>query len=238
MMGCNEEVDPDCNPMAISDSDLDEFPFHFVWLDAFVIDKYEVTAGQYSACVAAGVCSYNGSTSSSTRTFNNNRENHPINLVNWQEASVYCEWLGRRLPTEAEWEKAARGTDGRIYPWGNEAATCGYAVLTNHVGEGCGEGGTWEVGLKPEGASPYGVEDMCGNLFEWVSDWYQADYYSESPVTNPQGPESGIMNTLRGGSWYNADMRLVRTTSRFRMPRSSRANIQGFRCVGRAGVSD
>jgi formylglycine-generating enzyme required for sulfatase activity len=130
----------------------DEKPEHRVYLEEFYIDKYEVTVAQYRACVEAGAC-----TAPSTGQYYNwgrsERENHPINGVDWDQAQAYCGWAGKRLPSEAEWEKAARGTDGRTYPWGNATPTCGYAVMSQG-GDGCGQDSTWPVGSKPSGASP------------------------------------------------------------------------------------
>ncbi len=160
MMGCNSSVDGDCYS--------DEYPYHQVTLSAFYIDIYEVTAGEYEECVNADGCSYNGTTSRIDRTYQNNKDDHPINYVNWFEAKTYCEWKNKRLPTEAEWEKAARGTDGRLYPWGNQAASCSYALMDDG-GDGCGTNLTAPVGSKPAGASIYGVMDMSGSVWELVS---------------------------------------------------------------------
>ena len=156
-------------------------------LPAFYIDTYEVTAGDYKACVEAGGCSYNGG-DGNDHTYNNGKDNHPINLVNWGEADTYCKWKGKRLPTEVEWEKAARGTDGRTYPWGNQAVTCSYAIWNQLGGAngGCGTGSTWEVGQKPSGVSPYGVHDMAGSITEWTGSW-------KSTSQNER--------VMRGGSW-------------------------------------
>jgi serine/threonine-protein kinase len=145
--------------------DIDEQPERTEYVDTFWIDKTEVTQAMYAKCTAPGckksACVYAG-------------DNYPVVCVTWKDANAYCEWAGRRLPTEAEWEKAARGTDGRIYPWGNEPATCDYAVMDDLLGRGNGCGGgnsAWEVGSKPEGISPYGALDMAGNVAEWVADW-------------------------------------------------------------------
>lgn len=150
--------------MGSNDGELDEKPERLVFLDAFWIDKTEVTQSMYAKCTSDGckkpACGYDG-------------DNYPVVCVDWKSANAYCEWVGRRLPTEAEWEKAARGTDNRIYPWGNEPASCEFAVMDDLTGSGngCGQNSAWEVGSIAEGVSPYGALDMAGNVAEWVADW-------------------------------------------------------------------
>ena len=151
-------------------------------LDSFLIDIYEVTAGDFKVCVDAGACAYAaGGTQVPFETFDNNRDNHPINHVTWQEAADYCYLKGKRLPTEKEWEKSARGADGRTYPWGEADPSCTTTVMNtnpnpgdpnDYSGWGCGNESTMEVGSKPAGASPYGVMDMAGNVEEWTDSWY------------------------------------------------------------------
>jgi len=228
-MGCNEVVDDEC--------EADESPYHEVTLDSFYIDKYEVTAGQYEACVNGGACSYSGTPSSPQRTYQNGRDNHPVNYVNWSEAKAYCEWKGKRLPTEAEWEKASRSTDGRKFPWGNEAVSCSYVVMNESAdvdAYGCGIGHTWAVGSKPAGASIYGAMDMSGNVWEWVNDWYFTDYYDTSPLANPPGPDvepnSGDRRVLRGGS-YDSSAGRLRSSNRNRENPSYQSGTWGFRCA-------
>jgi formylglycine-generating enzyme required for sulfatase activity len=180
--------------MGSDEGGSDERPVHTVYLDAFYIDKTEVTNAQYRKCVEAGGCD----TPVKTTYYDNaDYSQHPVVYVSWNDADDYCRWAGKRLPTEAEWEKAARGTDGRTYPWG-EGIDCDHAQYG-----GCG-GGTAPVGSKPKGASPYSALDMAGNVWEWVADWYDSDYYSQSPGRNPPGPDSGVGRVLRGGSLHGS----------------------------------
>ena len=168
MMGCNSAVDTECASS--------EYPYHSVTVPGFKIDKYEVTASEYKACVTASGCTA-ANTDSGCNYNVSGKESHPINCVDWAQAKAYCTWAGKRLPTEAEWEKAARGTDGRKYPWGNDALDCDHAV---HSANGCSNSSTAPVGSKPAGVSPYGAEDMVGNVWEWVEDWYH-DTYTGAP---------------------------------------------------------
>lgn len=186
----------------------DEKPAHEVYVSEFFIDIYEVTVAQYKACVGAGACSEPEITAEIFSSYNYgdpSRDEHPINGVTWIQAQEYCRWEGKRLPTEAEWEKAARGTDGREYPWGNEEPSCQYAVMDEGTGAGCGEDRTWAIGRKPFGRSPYGVHDMAGNVYEWVSDRYEEDYYMSSPERDPKGPTQGSQRVSRGGAWSSTD---------------------------------
>jgi formylglycine-generating enzyme required for sulfatase activity len=218
-MGCNKAVVPVCYE--------DVSPYHEVYLDGFYIDTTELTAGAYKTCVDAGSCAYGGSTTDGLRTYNNGRDDHPINYVNWSEAKTYCEWLGKRLPTEAEWEKAARGTDGRNYPWGNAPPTCDRAVMY-----GC-PSVTQPVGSLNAGASPYGAMDMSGNVWEWTADWFGFGYYSETPAggwVNPEGPDSASYRVLRGGSFVN-DSNTLRASVRGHYDPGSRSHLHGFRCA-------
>jgi formylglycine-generating enzyme required for sulfatase activity len=206
-----------------------EDPIHIVYLDAFYIDKYEVTNALYAACVAANVCDPPKLTESYSHVSyygNPDFNNYPVIFVDWNMAKTYCEWRGAQLPTEAQWEKAARGTDGRTYSWG-EGIDCDRANYWRKD-EGC-VGETSPVGSYEGSASPYGAYDMTGNVWEWTADWLSATYYQNSPSKNPRGPKSGIWRAMRGGAWnYVEDA--VRTTIRPGNEPSFVAWDVGFRC--------
>ena len=217
--------------MGSADSDklanFDEKPQHSVTLDAFWMDRTEVTNAQYKKCVQAGVCK----ASEYLDSWDTNGDNQPVVGVSWYDAKAYCQWTGAALPTEAQWERAARGTDGRIYPWGDQPATCEYAVMAEGGQEGCGKKPAWPVGSKPKGISLYGALDMAGNVSEWVEDWYQEHAYSPAAQTNPTGPMTGTLKVLRGGSWYCTDAACVRAADRDGATPETRNTGMGFRCV-------
>lgn len=203
----------------------DEQPVHRVSLDAFHLDVYEVTVSRYAEFLASQRADppfkWNEATTGS-------QGNKPVTGVDWYDAREYCRWVGKRLPTEAEWEMAARGTEGRLYPWGNEHPTKahanagqtkwrGYDTLTN-------------VGRYGPGKSPNGLYDLAGNLWEWVADWYDPTYYQYSPRENPTGPSAGPLRVLRGGAWNN-DSQSIRSANRAGYAPKARRNDVGFRCA-------
>ena len=205
----------------------DERPGRMVFLDAYWIDRFEVTNSQYQACVNANGCSSPGASGSMTRGSyygNPSFANYPVIYVDWYQANAYCEWAGERLPSEAQWEKAARGTDGRIYPWGNEAPNSSLANSKGAVGD------TLSADSNPNGKSPYGAYNMAGNVWEWVVDWHSASYYQSSPANNPTGPASGSHRVIRGGSWSFGDWNL-RASNRGMDSSSGRYDNLGFRCI-------
>jgi eukaryotic-like serine/threonine-protein kinase len=222
LMGANDS-DPDAN--------TDEKPQHQVTLDAYYIDVYEVTNASYALCVQDGACTepyYKASYMRSEYYGNPQYDNYPVIWVDWNQAEAFCEWRGGVLPTEAQWEKAARGPDGRLYPWGDEVPDCTRANYWGQSG-GC-VGDTSPVGSYPLGASPSGLMDMIGNVREWVMDWYNEYYYGiQSKWINPLGPESGHYRVLRGGSLVNLQ-KAIRCTSRYGATVDLRDDNVGFRC--------
>ena len=175
----------------------DERPSHRVWLDAFSIDLHEVTTAQYAAFLSADKRAAPWQWETVDLVQHGDR---PVIGVDWRDAEAFCTWKGKRLPTEAEWEKAARGTDARPYPWGNQAPTgdlanfaLGARFSYNQV--------LFPVRSHEAGKSPYGLYHMAGNAYEWVQDWYGTNYYDSSPDRNPPGPSQGQFKVLRGGSW-------------------------------------
>lgn len=214
--------------MGSDKGDEDESPIHRVHLTAFYIDKFEVTNARFAKFVDAiqseppwGFADKETPISDADR---------PVRWVNWMDAMGYCLWVGKRLPTEAEWEKAARGTDGRVFPWGNDPPTLAHAVY------GLNEGGAETIsviGDRERGMSPYGAHDMAGNLYEWVMDWYAEDFYLNSAnnvAVNPRGPNEGNAKVQRGGSYINSPYRL-RSSFRTKGDPAEQDPHVGFRCA-------
>jgi eukaryotic-like serine/threonine-protein kinase len=213
--------------------DRGEMPLHRVELRGFWIDPTEVTNAQYSQCMQQGVCRAPARSSSYSRPdyFGNPvYAAYPVVYVTWDDADTFCRWAGGRLPTEAEWEWAARGSDERLYPWGNQAPA---PVLLNFD---FSVGDTSTVGNYPAGASPYGVLDMAGNVAEWVADWFENDYYAQSPLSDPMGPAATGVRVIRGGSWLD-NGNMVRVDLRIGYPPDSAFADIGFRCAESTGPS-
>jgi len=237
--------------MGSYDGKSDEQPVRQFYLDAFWLDKTEVTNGQFSAFVRdtgyktktekegkglvligsfwEPISGANWQHPEGPNSSITGKAKHPVVLVSWADAVTYCQWAGKRLPTEAEWEKAA-GWDPKTkvaykWPWGNTWDSRKANTVENELYT------TTTVGSYPTGASPYGAMDMAGNVWEWVADWYDASYDSKSPYRNPQGPVSGQYHTLRGGGWYNDSSRArVANRGSARPPREIDGNF-GFRCA-------
>jgi formylglycine-generating enzyme required for sulfatase activity len=216
----------------------DEKPKHKVKLDAFWMDQTEVTNAMFAAFLTeegnrqeGGVPWLDSSDADAHIHFKKDSwqadsgyEDHPVVEVTWYGANAYCSWAGRRLPTEAEWEKAARGEDGRIYPWGNDDPTPELLNFNENIGD------TTRIGSYPKGASPYGALDMAGNAWEWVADPYSRTYYADSPIDDPHGPEEGYFRVLRGGAWkYGATY--ARSVHRNRGVPIISHDFVGFRCA-------
>ena len=205
--GCNEQLDSRCRD--------DEKPGGTRSLEAFHIGRTEVTVAAYAECLDAGVCSLPGETAY-CNWGEGDRSQPPINCVDWNQAAQYCKWRDSGLPTELQWEKAARGTDGRVYPHANWGVSCGQAVITEDDEAGCGRGTTWPVGSKPAGASPYGALDMIGNVNEWTADWYDA---------------SQERRVKRGASTYTVMSYDRRVSRRWADEPDDRSSATGFRCA-------
>jgi len=198
-----------------------EMPQHMVYLDDYYMYKTEVTVAQYRE-----FCQTTGRAMPPEPDWKW-QDTHPIVNVAWEDAAAYAQWANAALPTEAQWEKAARGTDGRIYTWGNEW-DAGKCVNSNNSG-----GHTKPVGSLPADTSPYGCLDIVGNVCEWCADWYDAGYYKNAPARNPTGTATGQWRVLRGGSWRGSNPVIFRSSIRGINP-SGRSRDLGFRCVLRS----
>jgi formylglycine-generating enzyme required for sulfatase activity len=215
-----------------------ERPEHTVYLDAYWIDQFEVTNKMYRKCVTEGGCtppSKSGSETRSNYLYNSFFNDYPVIYVDWQQAQEYCQWAGRRLPTEAEWEKAARGTDGQAYPWEDQQPSVKFLNFNGEFGD------TMSVGNFPDGASPYLALDMAGNVFEWVADCFGSNYYRFSPHQNPQGPSTCDHGhrVFRGGySWQISPHSSPGIADRMNNEATATGADLGFRCAISANAED
>lgn len=228
-----------------------EFPIHSVHVDGFWLDKTEATNAMFAKFVQETDYRTDVEKGESGLIWVESewkevdgadwrhpqgpssdlqgKDQRPVVLVSWNDAVAYCAWAGKRLPSEAEWEKAARGTDERLLPWGNIAPTCNMANFGLDKKSFC-VGDTTDVGSYPDGAGPYGALDMAGNVWEWVSDWYSPGYYEKSPDQNPAGPEDGQQRAVRGGGWSSYSY-FARTTNRGYSKPGWGYDFTGFRCA-------
>ena len=219
--------------------DNDEEPVHKVFLKSYFIDRYEVSASDFANFLNQHLKQsplyFQLGLGVTIQKIDNlfrpriGLSNYPANRVSWYGAETYCRWVNKRLPTEAEWEKASRGTDSRVFPWGDKFPTqelVTYRRKFNQLGFKALE----KIDSMHAGRSPYGIHHMAGNVWEWVNDWYSDIYYEESPYANPKGPDSGISKVLRGGNWYYKAY-YMRTTYRFNEKPNKFKNWQGFRCA-------
>ena len=218
-------------------AEADEMPMRRVALNAFWIDRSEVTNAMFAAFLTEkGNEKWYEAASPDAKisvlgpdwVVEKGYENNPVTEVTWFGAQAYCEWAGRRLPTEAEWEKAARGADGRIFPWGSTQPNCSLANFW--TGDKSCSDGPAEVGSYQGGASPFNIWDMAGNVWEWVADWYSDTYYASAPVDNPNGPGNGSVKVMRGGSFESGPRTLRVSDRNSDEPGVGRYRL-GFRCV-------
>jgi formylglycine-generating enzyme required for sulfatase activity len=210
LMGCDDEVEYDCSD--------DATPAHLVTVSAFSIDRTEVTRLDYGRCIEDGICDQPGDFDLSEEPA------APVSRVEWEDAVVYCAWAGGRLPTEAEWELAARGRESSPYPWGADEPDCDLARYA-----ACGDGPT-SVDAPAGDESALGVHGLAGNVAEWVADWYAWDYYQDSPPADPTGPTLGFDRVIRGGS-FDDDASDLRAWSRWSDEPDERDSDTGFRCA-------
>ncbi len=231
LMGSDKKVDRNAYPA--------ELPQRTIHLDAYEIDQFEVTTVQYLKYALAKDLpplidwQYDGG------NFQETMASHPVMHASWADADAYCKWAGKRLPTEAEWEKAARGEDGRIYPWGNQPAGLSRANFGRTGLSGPVRDRPERLVLYPpiisvdkydNAVGPYGTFQMAGNVAEWVADWYDKDYYKTAPDRNPKGPENGTQKSFRGGGWIDSTPS-VRGAQRNGTDPSTKMNWMGFRCA-------
>lgn len=225
-MGCDQLVE-----MGACESD--EFPVHTVSLGAFAIDLVEVDIAAYEECVTNGACSSRAALDGCS-SFGVGVDNHPATCVTWQQATEYCVSLGKRLPTEAEWEFAAEGSNNRRWPWGSDPnPNCDLAAVVDE-GHGCGTGQALPVGSKPAGASEAGILDLVGNVSEWTSDWYGTDAYANHAAIDPGGPASGDLRVFRGGAYVHGMVATLRVRNRWSADPEATDPVVGFRCAASA----
>ena len=209
-------------------------------VSAFELDATEVTVSQYAACVAAGGCAqpHEGDPKVNDKCHRNRPEEAelPVNCITWDMADSYCRFVGKRLPTDAEWEKAARGGDGRTYPWGEASPSCelaNYAPVASRFGAAVAQycvGGPTPVGSYPEGTSPYGIVDMSGNVWEWTADWFDSAHTTRPDSVDPRGPPEGSQRIVRGGAWdFGPDS--LRAYNQGHFPPTEWHNFIGVRCA-------
>ena len=207
--------------------DNENSPRRELFVDSFYLDKHEVTVARYADFLKA-----TGNVRPPEEWQTVDLKTHaalPVVGVDWQDASSYCQWAGRRLPTDAEWERAARGLDERKYPWGNEPPSAKHARFAMNYQNSVYQDGVAPVGTHPKGASPFGIDDLSGNVWEWVADWF-TESFSRTDRRNPKGPASGTDKVLRGGGWYDPPGRLT-GTKRMHAPPGHRDDSVGFRCA-------
>lgn len=227
-------------PFGDRDGGRDEYPRHDVFVDTFYMDQFEVTNGRYLEFVKATGHRVPQNPTNPTRNLwqgdaiTDSLVDRPVINVDWYDAEAYCKWAGKRLPTEAEWEKAAKGTSDRRFPWGNVEPT---AKHLNFNQRWIGEKTLMPVGSYEAGKSPFGVYDIVGNVWEWVNDWYDPRYYEKSPAKNPQGPDTGTMKIIRGAGWQN-ETPAVRIFTRVNSDPTVRNESTGFRCAADAPSSN
>jgi formylglycine-generating enzyme required for sulfatase activity len=210
--------------MGNDSADPEDAPAHQVDLPAYDIDRCEVTNSNFAAFVeATGYVTEieNAGKKNWRDEFTEGKESHPVTRVNWSDAAAYCEWLGKRLPTEAEWEKAARGEDGRSFPWGNDWDPSKANVKETGLRD------TVAVGSFGTGASPYGVEDLVGNVWEWTADWYQA--YPGNTAGDPYYGEQ--CRVTRGGGWFDEEPQANTFNRNCGVPDTTSSDELGFRCA-------
>ncbi len=229
LMGCSDDdLDAICHRRQdIKRKDFaDQQPQHVVRLDGFWIYKYDVTVAQYRK-----FCAKTGREMPEQPPWS--KENLPVVNVSWYDATAYAKWAGARLPTEAEWEKAARGTDGRIFPWGDQwdAEKCNNNNCHSPLRGGLHGYRATPGGSFPASASPYGVQDMAGNVWQWCADWYAPEYYAHAPASNPGGPATGEERVQRGGSWGSSSVTIMCAGRNHEAPDLTFHDDGGFRCA-------